>query len=140
MLMKAKRKKIFLIIYFALWLGDQYTSVQADCSNVLTVPTTAPDAVTLSYSYNSCPGYGCETIHPDSSYSSTQWDNYFSNTDSTNCAISSCTLYDTGCVTERSTNVWMESSSPWDVIADRNDLTGYDLTLCVSCTNGVQTV
>jgi hypothetical protein len=34
----------------------------------------------------------------------------------------------------------MGSASPYDVTALKNVLAGYTLTMCVSCTNGAQTV
>jgi hypothetical protein len=73
-------------------------------------------------------------IHPSS-----DWDTYF-NTDSTNCPIISCTLYDSDCITISTDKVTMESSSPWSVTAMKNEIAGYTKTMCVKCTNGAQTV
>ena len=72
--------------------------------------------------------------------SSTSWDSYFSNTDSTNCPVTSCTLYESDCTTVLSSPVSIGSSTPWDITALRNTLAGYSQTMCISCTNGAQTV
>jgi hypothetical protein len=68
------------------------------------------------------------------------WDNYFSNTDSTNCPITSCILYESGCSLILSTPISIGGLSPWDITALKNVLGGYSKTICISCTNGAQTV
>jgi hypothetical protein len=53
------------------------------------------------------------------------WNTYFSNIDSTNCPITSCSLFESDCTTSLSSPVSMESSSPWSVTAMKNEVSGY---------------
>jgi hypothetical protein len=105
------------------------------CSSSLTVPSSSPSAKSLTYYSSTSSYYTSYEIYLDSS----GWDysyGYFSNSMSSDCPITSCSLYDSDCSTPRSTDISMDSSSPWDVHADRTVLAGYSYTICVSCTNG----
>lgn len=70
----------------------------------------------------------------------TSWDDYFSNTDSSNCPITECSLYESDCSTGFSGDVFIDSSTPLLVEMLRNQINGYSHSLCVKCTNGAQTV
>jgi hypothetical protein len=64
------------------------------------------------------------------------------NTDTTNCGISSCTIYDSDCssVITDATKITLGSTDPWDAMAVRNEASGYTISICVECTNTIQTV
>ena len=72
--------------------------------------------------------------------SSSDWDTYFANTDSTHCGINECILYESDCSTVMTSPISMGASTPWDVTALKNIAAGYTLSLCVSCTNGYDIV
>jgi hypothetical protein len=98
-------------------------------SSALTVPSSVPATMSFTYSSSAWPYL----------YS---WDPevYFSNSDSLNCPITSCSMYEGDCSTPRIDTVIMAASSPWAIAAAQNIIWGYGLTPCSSCTNGVQTV
>jgi hypothetical protein len=104
--------------------------VDPDCSVVLTYGS--PESVTLAYDS------GSESINIISG-AWTDWDTFLSNSD---CCpiITSCSLFEQGCLNAMSSPVSMESSSPWVINAENDWDAGYDQTLCVTCTNGVQTI
>jgi hypothetical protein len=58
-----------------------------DCSSVLSSPTS-PESVSLAYDSST----NTEAIQITSTW--TDWNTHFLNTDSTNCPITSCSLYD----------------------------------------------
>jgi hypothetical protein len=102
----------------------------------MTTPSAATATPDLTYNNGLSP---TQVIYPISS-TWTSWDSYFSNTDTTNCPITSCTLYESGCSTALSSPVSIGGSSPWDVTALLNQMNGYSQSMCVSCTNGAQTI
>jgi hypothetical protein len=106
-----------------------------DCSSTLTLPSAA-DAVSLLYSSSDL----SDVIHPSSGMSSSDWDSYLTNSDTSNCPITTCSLFEAGCSTLLSSPVSMEASTPWDVTALTNFPAGYTQSMCVECTNGAQTV
>jgi hypothetical protein len=84
-----------------------------NCGSVLSVPSAAPDASGYAImDYHS--SYTDTNIYITGSAGTwTDWNTYFNNADSTNCPMTSCTLYDDDCVTARSGDVFMGSSDPW---------------------------
>ena len=70
----------------------------------------------------------------------TTWDAFFQNTDTTNCPITSCSLYDSGsCGTgaySGAAEVSMDASSPWGITASVTETAGYSWPTCVRCSNG----
>jgi hypothetical protein len=103
----------------------------------MTVPLAASDSGELTYDLDV--GETSAQIYPTTS-TWTDWNTYFGNTDTNNCGITSCTLYESDCSTALSNPVSMAGVSPFDVTALKNVLAGYSQTMCVSCTNGAQTV
>jgi hypothetical protein len=83
------------------------TQTASPCASTLTVPSSDPG--TLSLTYSSSAGNYKHNWYPEE---------YFSNTDSSNCPITSCTLYDSDCSTERTANVYIPGSeSDWPIYA-----------------------
>jgi hypothetical protein len=105
-----------------------------DCSSVLSASTSA-ESVSVSYHSSTT----SEEVNIISS-SWTSWNVFFSNSDTTNCPITSCSLYESGCSTEMNDPVNMGDSTPWDMTAEKDRTAGYSQSLCVSCTNGAQTI
>ena len=91
------------------------------CGSTLTAPTSTPDPVSLTYSSSD----SSDRIYPLSSMSSTDWDTYFANTASSNCPITSCSLFEAGCSTALTSPVSIGSTSPFNVIALKSDAAGY---------------
>jgi hypothetical protein len=83
------------------------------CGSKLTVPSATPDAVSMSYSTSDTD----DVIYPLSSMSSTDWNTYFANTDTTHCGITSCSLSESGSSSSLTTPISIGSSSPFDVTA-----------------------
>ena len=74
------------------------------------------------------------------------WNTYFSNTDSTNCPITECGIHahddcQDGASTKTSanSNVWMSTSSPWTLTMSKQEVNGYNDHFCIRCTNGGDT-
>ena len=109
---------------------DDWEVELVDCTNVLSVPT-APTTI-KQYATNPAKIYGND------------WDSAFGNTDVTNCAITSCSLYDNDCSTPlSSSDIYFSgslSSGDLFVYAKRNVEAGYSLTICVVCSNGDQDI
>ena len=80
------------------------------------------------------------TITPATGF--TTWDALFSNTDTSNCPITSCSIADSGNCggTLTGTEVSLGSSSPWDVSMLVDDPVGYTKTICVQCVNADDSV
>jgi hypothetical protein len=91
--------------------------------------------VTLIYSASDT----SEVIHPLEDMASTDWNTYLSNTETANCPITSCTLFEAGCSTPLTSPISM-GALPFDVTALKNDPVGYTQDMCIECTNGAQTV
>ena len=106
------------------------------CGDKLTAPSATPDAISMTYSISDSD----DMIYPLSSMSSTDWDTYFANSDSTNCGITSCSLFENGSSTALTTPISIGSSTPFDVTALKSDIAGYSLTISIQCTNGAQIV
>jgi hypothetical protein len=83
------------------------------CGSTLSVPPATPDAVSMTYSISDSD----DVIYPLSSMSSTDWNTYFSNSDSTNCGITSCSIFETSSSTSLTTPISIGSSTPFDVTA-----------------------
>ena len=98
----------------------------------MTAPSAATD-VNLAYDYD--PSILSQTIAPSSSF--TTWDAFFSNTDATNCPITSCTISSAGnCGANDFTgtdHVIFDAASPWGITAMK-DTEGYENNVCVGCT------
>jgi hypothetical protein len=86
----------------------------------MTVPSATADSGTLDFDMSS----PTEIIYPTSD-SWTSWNVYFSNTDTTNCPITSCSLFESGCSTSMTNPVSIGGSTPWLVTARRDDTDGY---------------
>jgi len=116
--------------------GATYLST-TDCSSTLIVPVSPtpvpPDAISLTYASGSTSTINIITPWSD-------WDSYFSNTETSDCPITGCTLYESDCSTVMSSPISIGVSSPWDIFANIAIPAGYSETLCVECTNGSQTV
>ena len=62
------------------------------------------------------------------------------NSDATNCGITSCSIKTSGCSGAYSPGqLSMAGSTPWAITANQNIQNGYTETVCVSCTNGLDT-
>jgi hypothetical protein len=73
------------------------------------------------------------------------WTDFFQNSDTTNCPVTACTLYASPCPTAYATTYssgkqLMSGISPWGITANKNILAGWTETVCISCTNGAQTI
>ena len=98
-----------------------------DCSIALTNVASTPS--NPSFAYNSA---GTESVG--------DMNTFFVNADSTNCAITSCTVFLADCSSAYTSGlISMASSSPFAMTANRNEVGGYTETVCVSCTNGADT-
>ena len=93
-------------------------------------------AIELSYSdislpYN--PSLGSQVIYPSSEFFS--WDEFFGNTDSENCPITSCQIFEAGdCGNDpltSSSNFEIEETYPWDIEASLTVSAGYIESICV---------
>jgi hypothetical protein len=73
------------------------------CGTVLSQPSDTPTAVSLDYDSSTTSEAICPISTPWVS-----WDDFFGNTDSENCPISSCMLLDSTCTTEVTSPVLME--------------------------------
>jgi hypothetical protein len=106
---------------------DNWSVSLSSCNSVLSSPSAAADSGTFTWDVNS----GTENIYPVSSSSWTSWSTYFSNTDSANCPITACALYESGCSTALTSPVSIASSSPWLVTAEKGIVAGYTQSMCV---------
>ena len=82
---------------------------------------------------------------PFSAVPSTQllgdWDTFFDNADTTNCAVTSCTLKIQGCGAAYTPgNQAVAGTTPFGITATKNVNGGYIETVCVSCSNTLQTI
>ena len=97
-----------------------------DCSTALTPITSNPTNPVLTYN----------TGTPTSDLGG--WTIFVTNADTTNCAITSCVLKESGCGSAYSAGE-LTITSPWTVTANQNVQAGYSEPVCVSCTNGPDT-
>jgi hypothetical protein len=78
---------------------------------------------------------GSEVIKPSNSYST--MDTLFTNTDTDNCPITSCTLYDAGsCGTgtfSGAADITIGSTAPFEITASKGVAAGYTYNICVQC-------
>ena len=79
------------------------------------------------------------TITPSAGF--TTWDVFFSNTDISNCPITSCTIADSGDCdgTLSGTEAGyfsFDSASPWGLQTSVDVVAGFTKSLCIECTNG----
>jgi hypothetical protein len=66
----------------------------------------------------------------------------FSNTDTANCPITECTLLDEDCLTPSSgsqTDLSFVGSPPMTLSVSKASILGFFFTICISCTNVLQT-
>jgi hypothetical protein len=98
----------------------------------MTGPNSDED-ITMDYDKDQ----SAEPIKIKSSFN--DWDDHFNNQYTTDCPITSCSLYENDCSTSFSGNVAMSATSPWSITMDRTITAGYQYDLCVKCTNGHQT-
>ena len=60
--------------------------------------------------------------------------NFFTNTDSENCPITSCTLKSAGCLTEyEGLHVKIAEATPFQLTASVDVIKGYEESVCVEC-------
>ena len=80
------------------------------------------------------------SVEPSASF--TTWDAFFQNLDTTVCPITSCVVANAGdCSTAISpTELTINSNSPWDITMSVQEPSGYSFSLCVTCTNGLQSI
>jgi hypothetical protein len=62
---------------------------------------------------------------------------YFEIGDASNCAISSCKLYQNDCKTEWIEDAIMEigTKNPWMLVVKQDQIEGYTRTVCIACNN-----
>jgi hypothetical protein len=92
----------------------------SSCAGVLSVPSAAPDASGAALMDYHSSYTDSDIFITGASGTWTDWNTYFSNTDTSNCPITSCTLYENDCTTAMSGDVFMDSSTPWLVEMLRN--------------------
>jgi hypothetical protein len=114
---------------------DNYIVTQNEhiCYSVLAAIGTAPTNPSLTY----------DAVTTTQSVG--DMDTFFTNTDTINCAISSCTMYGSDCSTAYATAypltyLSMASSTPWGITATKNINVGWAETICMACTNAIQPV
>ena len=82
---------------------------------------------------------GAGTVQPTASY-----DFIFQNTETSDCPITACTYSDAGLcgsgTFSASADLTDDPSNPWKVSAINTNQAGYEHSICVTCTNGQQTV
>ena len=70
------------------------------------------------------------------------WSNFVANSDTTNCAITSCTLYGKGCVTPYATayptgHLSVTGTPPVNIETTRNSHDAWVEEICISCSNHI---
>ena len=112
---------------------DNYVvqQTQNPCHTSLNPPATAPTNP-MNFNFHAT---NTETV-------ATGWSVFASNSDTTNCAVTSCTLYFKGCTIPYATkypsgHVSISSTFPFAITATVNEHLGYVEELCVSCSNHI---
>ena len=112
---------------------DDWTITQVkDCTTSL----SAGVATDVELVYTS--GAAGVAVTPSDSF--TTWDAFFSNSDSA-CAISSCTISDSGSCGgsfSGSSDITFDTST-WALTASKTNTGGYSHSVCIECTNGQDT-
>lgn len=100
----------------------------AQCSSTLTAPSAVID-VNMEYDV----AISSQPIAPSDSF--TTWDAFFSNTDTTDCPITSCTISFSGnCGVSDFTgtdHVVFDTASPWGITIPLNSETGFTYVVCI---------
>ena len=105
-------------------IDNMVITQEPQCANTL----TAGSATAISEAYVSG---GSVTITPTTGF--TTWDAFFSNTDTTNCPITSCSIANSGSCggSLTGTEASLGSSSPWDVSMEVDVPIGYTKHICI---------